>query len=1262
MSKAKSGADMYPPASKPAPAARKASGPAGNAKFYNGPTVSAKAEDVKGKAKEVAKVTTAEAKRQAHKASAVVRRHPWSFISILTTLPFLVTISLLSTVICPPPTAPPSTFSRLVRTPLGLNEPPHSELYQAFCYPSNWYHQTVLQPYIYPIIEDTQTKITSHPVYKGTVEPSLQAAQRTAQQVWKGPIQPVVDRITRGARRFHLTFIQPHIPYLKARAHALTAPYTARLTAIYQTYIAPYISTARIYAKSASDNAIKGYKYVSTHPITGHTGRYAKIGQQKAYQGYLWSRPHAIRAGQESKRVAKEVLGPRVIRGIEVAGGHVSRGWVVAKAHIIHLYNAHLEPHVGPYVAKAQTALGPYSATFHKQIYKPYLAPVVEAILPSTIFSQKPKTFWSMIADILPSANVMENKGKLAASYGKGTESIKKTASAATRSASSASASASTKAAQQFDKAEMERVREDLKRKIDKQGKEGLETVKSELLATYQTILTEPSRFPALIDHTKHELEREKEYTLKGLDKLYTSSTSLNRDQVKQSSEMADERVSKKLKTIKDRVEKTGKQYEDEGKPVVRNAFEKLDALLGKEYILLQDQMARLDGVTQKDWQKFHSLKKASDGWKDKYMALHSGEAKDRALLDPSANIPRAVNNLKVELDDNFIGFRDQVNTLKRIAYDRIEAREAVGSETAKTTGSRVSILPIAEAGAAGAGAAQIIGKGKEQILDAFSRASAAAAKETSTGITDHIKSAYDAASSGVHDATRSAVSAVGATPSPESPREHAESILNLAQENVQSVYSAAGDAVHQATRSAMSAVGATPSPESPAEHAESLLAAASDSAESMASVASDAIHHATRSIQSAVGATPSPENVQEHLKSIGDVAARGYASAAEAVGGGPVASSLSSISSVASEAVHQATRSAMSAVGATPSPESAQEHLESIANVVAQGYAAVGDKVHEATRSGLKAVGITPTPESIPEHATSIVVEASSFASDAAGSISSYASVASASASSLVNDAAASASYAAADVSASASSVASAVSQAFHDATRSALLAVGATPSPETPGEYAVSLASEASASASSLASAAAEAVHQATRSAGRAVGATPSPETPGEHLYSVVDAASSGASSVYDAAASVAAQAGGQAALLATSIQSALGLVPSPTPIASSASSYLVSLAAAGTDAGADLLSAGSSLLASLQAEASTTLHSATRAAGKAVGATPSPETPGEYLEDLQERLNEAREKAEELVKRYAGSVGSGVAEATASVKSAIGVKDEL
>lgn len=113
-----------------------------------------------------------------------------------------------------------------------------------------------------------------------------------------------------------------------------------------------------------------------------------------------------------------------------------------------------------------------------------------------------------------------------------------------------------------------------------------------QLLKLHKDIISSDKIFPSLATSARDEMNRDIDYILGGLDKLYTTSTSLTGDQVKQSSEMADDRLAKKVVQIKERIEKKRVEWFDDGQPIVKEGSEAVDAALGREYKDLQSNVS----------------------------------------------------------------------------------------------------------------------------------------------------------------------------------------------------------------------------------------------------------------------------------------------------------------------------------------------------------------------------------------------------------------------------------------------------------------------------------------------------------------------------------------------------------------------------------------------------------------------------------------------------------------------------------------------
>lgn len=118
-----------------------------------------------------------------------------------------------------------------------------------------------------------------------------------------------------------------------------------------------------------------------------------------------------------------------------------------------------------------------------------------------------------------------------------------------------------------------------------------------QLVQLHSDILSAQDQYIGLKGNAKLELEREFEYILKGLDKLYTSSSKLTREQVAKSAAQGEARVQKRMKGVKDRVELMKGKWFDAGKPIVRRAMDGVSQALGTEYA---DLAAKVSGESQR--------------------------------------------------------------------------------------------------------------------------------------------------------------------------------------------------------------------------------------------------------------------------------------------------------------------------------------------------------------------------------------------------------------------------------------------------------------------------------------------------------------------------------------------------------------------------------------------------------------------------------------------------------------------------------------
>lgn len=103
-----------------------------------------------------------------------------------------------------------------------------------------------------------------------------------------------------------------------------------------------------------------------------------------------------------------------------------------------------------------------------------------------------------------------------------------------------------------------------------------------QLLELHTSILSDS--FKTFKKSALTELERDFEYVLQGLDKLYTTSTTLTREQVQKSSAQGDARIAKKVQGVRERNGRLKQRWHDQGKPIVRKQFDALQEALGTEY------------------------------------------------------------------------------------------------------------------------------------------------------------------------------------------------------------------------------------------------------------------------------------------------------------------------------------------------------------------------------------------------------------------------------------------------------------------------------------------------------------------------------------------------------------------------------------------------------------------------------------------------------------------------------------------------------
>ncbi|CAK9781335.1 hypothetical protein CC85DRAFT_282848 [Cutaneotrichosporon oleaginosum] len=772
------------------------------------------------------------------------KRGGWSLWGLITVLPFIIFASLFSTVLCPPSSARPSTFSSMALGTLGLRvQPTESSLHKALCYPANVYHDEVLVPYIYPAIEDAKVKVASTPFYQHTLEPTFQKTKGHLLKIWNGPVKPVVDRTCRGARIVHRTYVAPHVPYVKAKFMEATAPIRMRLCALYKAHLAPHVKVAKKHGYAAIKSSKATYNQVVGHPTTKQAGKHAHnaylYSRKQGARAYAYSRPHALWAYNEGKRHTHQTVIPRTIQGLNYAGKQACNTWALIKAEWSKFYAQHLAVHCDPYLAKAHQVLAPVCATVNKQVYVPFIQPVVHTVFPP---QEKPRTFWSYVSEFVPVAgstvgqrggqtvfeapkkgarDVKEGVKQAAADVGEKAAEVKRAAeekAAAAKKATEAKAAAAKKAAADkaveakrlaeakraeaekaaeekaaaakkqaeekaaeqaaidaeiaanakaaFKKAEASRAAasdpedltrrafvaptgdtavagtttvatsvsgtatgsaacdsttgaeaakdhladaraeiQQLKKKVDFQGKALYAKVQSETVKQAEHFI---SLLPDMKQIGDENLDREISRMMGGLDRLYSNSRSLTRDQVEESQRMSDSKVLKILEQVTNGVKTKKNHIYEKTRPAVDNAQAEIERVLGDDYAALGKRMSMIEGVTSKDWAAYKALKKDVDSWKSK-LAEAPEKNPSKKLKDAIQKAQAGAAELITDFTDSYAGWKTRQEYLRNQALERIAAREAVNEESkdAKRATQATIVVPkkaedVKKAGAKG--------------------------------------------------------------------------------------------------------------------------------------------------------------------------------------------------------------------------------------------------------------------------------------------------------------------------------------------------------------------------------------------------------------------------------------------------------------------------------------------------------------------------------------------------------------------------------
>ncbi|KAA1468908.1 hypothetical protein DENSPDRAFT_815552 [Dentipellis sp. KUC8613] len=157
----------------------------------------------------------------------------------------------------------------------------------------------------------------------------------------------------------------------------------------------------------------------------------------------------------------------------------------------------------------------------------------------------------------------------------------------------------------------------------------------------------------------------------------------------------------------------------------VRDLADTAQADIGIDYVWLDD-------VTYADWQRYHDLLRRSDNFTE-----HAWSVQNGTHPSPPVNpVPAAIEELQTDVQDIVLGFESRLHDIKRKGEHAVGAEAedgASGTHAGEDAGAgdaedpQVSILPIADEPAGDDAAAEqaeaFIGRGKEEVEEAFARA-----------------------------------------------------------------------------------------------------------------------------------------------------------------------------------------------------------------------------------------------------------------------------------------------------------------------------------------------------------------------------------------------------------------------------------------------------------------------------------------------------------------------------------------------------------
>lgn len=756
----------------------------------------------------------------------------------------------------------------------------------------------------------------------------------------------------------------------------------------YDTYAAPYVEIARPYAQQLDQKVIIPASEIAKHNYYTHAA--PRIEQAKALGQRQWQKTILPQVQTAQNRV-EAIYGASVAPHVEKASSIAEPYYRVAKNNALNLHQTFVMPALEtsrPYVLHAYNA----AHAFLLDTGMPYanwawssmiifidgtLWPQVRALYGDNVRPQL-----MMISERI--AKYQEGR-RLKASMEKVESSISAASEATSESTITATpeivpetptpaeeqAPAKTSlTGQEQIAAARDRIASDLhtwQNKFAKAADKGSEDldervkdiisrlIKSEVDGEGRGLLT------ALNLTVEKEMAGFKSKVIKAVSSLSDESSTSEEDAAEQELQEAIRRCANSIRDRASAVRKWHTKFQTLTTQRAEAAADStVDILNGIRDLGLQEigmRWAWMDGVTHKDWRKYHDLKKQFDSWRDevrevatKHEILQEAKKASDAILEDAMETASDAAMELVRLKDVAkwkIRARDATENFESRAMPAAAA--SAGSKVADKIddasqtivgGSQDTMQSIVEKGsdAASVASSAILGSSQGTMESVASRATQAAADMASSASSAVAGSSQNAAESIISEATRSAAS-MASDASSAVIGESSSGALDNAAESVQSVTSQVGDSATSAAESVASAA-------SQVEHAASSGAEnAASSASSIASSASSRVYGGAMA-QKVSSRTPILDDIvddsddtafSEKVQSVINDAGDRYADVTRAVGEallGPSQGTMESMSSIASEQYASALAAASSVLYGTT-----QGTAESITSIASERY-----------------------------------------------------------------------------------------------------------------------------------------------------------------------------------------------------------------------------------------------------------------------------------------------------------------------------------